>query len=197
MPSFYTEKIGKGITFQKFAMCCARAMGACIIMRDEPANAEIPKSFKPSTYNAKQLRKAQKHLATVSAMPLSACAAAAGEAYEKAKSFRDKEISERSELKLKYERMLSEVNAWNPPTADHVGMKEFMTEQIVQAINFDCDTSYFGECPPLRMSAKNWKAAEIAAAAKDIVYHQKAQDEEVERTNKRNAWLKELRKSLS
>ena len=37
MPTGYTDKIKDGITFKEYAMGCARAFGALITMRDNPA----------------------------------------------------------------------------------------------------------------------------------------------------------------
>ena len=44
--------MNEGQDFKSFAMTCARAMGACVTIRDEPFDAPIP-TIKPSDYNAK------------------------------------------------------------------------------------------------------------------------------------------------
>jgi len=44
MPTGYTAEIYEGekeVTFEKFALTCARAFGACITIRDEPMSASI------------------------------------------------------------------------------------------------------------------------------------------------------------
>lgn len=34
--------------------------------------------------------------------------------------------------------MLDQVQLWQPPTDDHMGLKEFMIQQIEESIKFDC-----------------------------------------------------------
>ena len=61
MTTGYTDAVGKGeITeFKDYALLCARAFGACVSMRDEPLDAEIPEEFKPNDYHEKSLQKAR------------------------------------------------------------------------------------------------------------------------------------------
>ncbi len=42
MPSGYTENIyyGKKVAFKDFALGCARAFGACVMQRDDPADVK-------------------------------------------------------------------------------------------------------------------------------------------------------------
>ena len=55
MPTEYTHYIKDGISFKEFALKCARAFGACITMKEDPMDVEIPK-FKPDTYYHKRLK---------------------------------------------------------------------------------------------------------------------------------------------
>ena len=55
MPTGYTAKIADGQTFEEFILSCARAFGALVEMRDEPADAPIPEEFKPSAYHTTQI----------------------------------------------------------------------------------------------------------------------------------------------
>ena len=67
MPTGYTLDLYdvKDITFEEFALRCARAFGALISMRDEPIDAPIPERFEPSDYHLKELEKAKKRLKEV------------------------------------------------------------------------------------------------------------------------------------
>jgi len=47
--------------FRTFAMSCARAFGALITMRDEPADAPIPDEFKPDPYHMERNRRGTCH----------------------------------------------------------------------------------------------------------------------------------------
>ena len=61
MPTGYTHDIPAGITFRQFALNCARAFGANIAMRDDPADKPI-EVYEPSDYSAKAITKATNEL---------------------------------------------------------------------------------------------------------------------------------------
>lgn len=67
MPTGYTADVadGKITDFVEYALQCARAFGACIMLRDEPISSEIPE-FQPSDYNANALAEAEKTLSRFS-----------------------------------------------------------------------------------------------------------------------------------
>lgn len=191
MPTGYTDSIKDGISFEQFAWNCARAFGALIMMRDEPAGAPIPE-FEPSDYSAGELKKAQARLADLKAMtPQQAELRCLAEYDAQCKQVAEWNKS-KAELRRKYETMLEKVRAWNPPTPDHAGLKEFMEEQIVSSIKFDCS-----EFPaPELVRGKFWLEHRIQKAQDDIAYHAKSYAEEVERTNGRNKWVRDLNASI-
>ena len=45
MPTGYTAGILEGETFEQYALQCAKAFGALVMMRDEPSDAPIPDQF--------------------------------------------------------------------------------------------------------------------------------------------------------
>lgn len=134
MPTGYTAKITEGQTFEEFVLQSARAMGALIMMRDDPADAPIPDEFKPSNHHIEGLQRAKERLAVLDAMSPKEAKAAADAAFEK----QSKEVAERlarvREERAAYDAMLARVREWNPPTPDHVGFKDFMIEQIESSI---------------------------------------------------------------
>ena len=69
MPTGYTADVadGKITEFTEYALQCARAFGACIMLRDDPVSSEIPE-FEPSDYSAKELAEAEKDLSQFLAM---------------------------------------------------------------------------------------------------------------------------------
>jgi hypothetical protein len=62
MPTGYTNKIYNGdkVTFPEYALTCARAFDALVMMRDDDNDAEIPNEFKPSLYSAGKIAEARK-----------------------------------------------------------------------------------------------------------------------------------------
>lgn len=195
MPSGYTADIHKGITFKQFAMSCARAFGAMIAMRDEPSNAEIPESFPPSTHHRDELERLRDELGNLRAMSVVEIEQEAEAAYLASIEAHQKRVLERDELRAKYQQMLGDVNAWQPPTPDHKGLKDFMVEQITSSIDWDCSHKY--DDTPTRVSAQEWIEAKLAATLQSIEYHTKGDAEEIKRTQERNDWIKSLRTSLA
>ncbi len=198
MPTGYTHPIAEGISFQQFTLNCARAFGALIEMRDEPADAVIPDEFKPSDYNKEALDKARAMLAEVQAMTEEECAIKASAQYEETKKRYETAIQDGLDLLAKYRAMLKQVNEWQAPSDEHKGLKAFMREQITSSIDHDCSGTYYqDQLAKLKtLSGEEWRAEQIEAANKGIAYHTKGYAEEVERVNKRTEWVQKLKASL-
>lgn len=196
MPTGYTAGVQDGSikTFEQFAMQCARAFGATVLMRDDALDTPIPEAFEPSDYNAKALAKAQSDLAITEAMSAAECDAAARQEHqetcERYAKYREEERVQRE----RYNAMLAKVEAWTPPTSEHENMKKFMRDQLTESIRFDCG-DYYANDPPLK-SGSEWRAERIASLHRQISRSAESQAEEIERTKNRNKWLKQLRESL-
>lgn len=196
MPTGYTAKLmEKGQTFPEFVLLCARAFGATILMRDDPMDKPIPEAFKPSDYNEKALRAAKAELDRLDSMGGNE-RIAFGEAQRKAdiQQNRDWLTRERNENE-RLTAMRVQVQAWEPPSPEHVSLKNFMLEQIDMSVN---STDYI-EKAIVEAEAKSpaaYYAAAVAKAARDVEYHIEEQAKEVERTESRNRWIRQLRDSL-
>ena len=197
MPTGYTAAIKDGITFKQYALSCARAFGALIEMRDEPNDAPIPEAFKPSDYHANAIQKAQDSLAKMQSMTDEQCREQM-ESERKAEIESSKTgIAKTNDLRAKYNAMLSESKAYIPPSSDHEGFKKFMVEQIEESIKFDCSTDYYQKTiDRLPKDIATWKKERLSSVMRDIAYHTKENTEEINRTNSRNLWVKQLRESL-
>lgn len=196
MPTGYTACIGDGADFQKYILGCARAFGALVTMRDEPAHAPIPERFEPSDYHAKAIKKAEATLRELDGMPLDEAERAANADYAAALKQNQERIQRNDDLRAKYTAMLQQVDAWQPPTSDHEGLKKFMREQIEQSIDFDCSNEYYLKSAPTKLTAMQWRSDQVEKARRDIAYHSKEHADEVGRAASRTDWVKALRESL-
>jgi len=194
MPTGYTGSITDDMTFREFAMLCARNFGACIMMRDEPMDKEIPEEFKPSQWHNERRELAEKEAVRLASLTDEEADAEAQADYDREVERVKKWDREKERDRKKYDRMLAMVEEWEPPTPDHQSMKRFMRQQIVDTIKFDC--SPYHRDTPRRKPGGVWLSNALAKAEQDIEYHTKHQAEEDERTASRNKWLKELRASL-
>ncbi len=194
MPTGYTAGVQDGtITeFRAFALQCARAMGALVMMRDDAMDAPIPDEFKPSTYYDDAVAKAKASLADLDAMTSETLSQRWNAEREETVRRWEQREAERKIQRGRYEAMLLQVRAWTPPSPDHDGLKEFMIEQLQQSIDFDCKG--FGE--PVIEGPSNWFARKKIEAERDVAYYTAERTKEIERAEGRTRWVRQLRESL-
>ena len=91
--------------------------------------------------------------------------------------------------------MTAQVQAWNPPTADHRGLKDFMLQQISTSKNgVDYIQSSLAEATAKPATA--YYVAAVSEAARSIKYHTEENAKEIERVNGRSEWVQQLRVSI-
>jgi len=196
MPTGYTANIADGISFEKFVMRCARGMGALVMMRDEPFGAPIPERFEPSDYHVRKLAEAGAKLEKLNHMNAEEATAAAKIAYAEELKHHAEILQSKRELRDAHQKMYAKVRAWTPPTSEHIGLKKFMVDQLVSSVEFDCDEKYYLKNKPTQKTGEEWFASELEEVTRSIQYHRKEYVEEVSRTEGRNNWISELRRSL-
>lgn len=196
MPTGYTYHIEEGriADAKDFLMLCARNFGACIMMRDEPLDKPIPKEFEADTTYATWATNARKELELYKKMSLADAAQQCKSEYEAEVARVEKSKSKDRELMERYNKVLTEVKKWAPPTTGHTGLKKFAIEQIEMCLP---DLSYYDrQEPPKLQDAKRWLEERIKNCEDKIVQYEKQQEEENARTKSRNEWLRDLRDSL-
>lgn len=196
MPTGYTAGVADGtITdFSEYAMRCARAFGACIMLRDEPVSAEIPE-FEPSDHHAKALDQAKSQLDALQKMNDTAQRRLWAKERANAAIVTRKRLGEIANQQSRYESMLERAKAYNAPTPDHEKFAEFLVIQLEESIKFDCDTSYYEEQAEPD-SFEVWRDSKIDKLNWSIDYHAKKHAAEVLRTKERNEWVRMLKVSL-
>ena len=201
MPTGYTSCIGDGATFEKFVLGCARAFGACVTMRDDDADAPIPKEFKPTTYHQKEIIKLKKEIQQIKNMPHGECSVAALKEFNEEVYEQMRYIQKYNKLREKYNSMLDKVYTWKCPVS-HNEFKDFMIRQITESIDFDCKNGYVQEelntlLKKGPQSGLVWKLAKLKELNHDVQYNIDEDKKEIERVAGRNKWLKILRESLN
>jgi hypothetical protein len=196
MPTGYTASVQDGtITeFKDFALQCARAFGALVTMRDDPADAEIPEEFKPNKFYQEHLDEARTALAEFEALDEIGVREAAATSNQRAVERYRNCLDEKAETRRRYVAMLEKVAAWIPPSPEHEEMKKFMRDQLNQSIEFDCSTEYME--PPAQLTANEWLNKRREELQKSLKYAEEGLQKEIERCAQRNAWVKALRASL-
>jgi hypothetical protein len=195
MPTGYTYPVvdGKITEFPDFALSCARAFGALISMREEPADAPIPEEFTPATgYYDKRIEAGRARLAEVLVMTTAESDAAALAEHEKAIADRDRYLADKEVEASRVRSMLAKVEAWEPPSSDHEEMKRFMIDQLHTSLPGD-----YVPAVPERVDGAAWRSAFIAQLDKQIARDKEERAKEIERASGRTEWVKKLRASLS
>ncbi len=165
------------------------------MMRDDPMDAPIPDEFQPSTeYYDKSEADARAQLLKLERMtPDEFNREARAERDAGMKSWQERRERRKAE-RVRYESMIAKVEAWTPPSAEHVGLKEFMVKQLRESIEFDCSEKY--DDPPKFRTGEEWRVEKIKSCRHDIEYALQHRKEEIERTAGRNLWIRQLRESL-
>ena len=197
MPTGYTAGIVDDISFTDYALGCARAFGACLDQRDESL-ATKPAFSKVNAYYTEAVTEAAEILDELESMNVPA-----------QQEYGIKRISDRKKivqdmfnkaivLRRKYEAILDQARAWNPPSSDFDIFKKFMIEQLEESIKYDCDTEYYvrsltelSALDPFDMYTED-----LAAARKNIEYTSNKLDSEIQRVAQNNKWVADLYKSL-
>lgn len=196
MPTGYTADVadGKVTDFRTFALRCARQFGATIMQRDDPLD-EPPKHREPSDYYEKQLAQAKARYAELVAMTPEQAEDAARAEYGQRRAQAAEWQRKKDETRNRYNAMLAEVMAWEPPTAEHVGLKKFMIDQLVESRKFDCHNYASDEVE--RLDGADWLERERTRTFESIGRYAKEVAEEQARCDGANAWIDALYASLA
>ena len=195
MPTGYTAGVVDGTVteLRDFAMICARALGVCITMRDDPAGTPIPERFEPSPYHAEKIAELNKKRDALLALtPEEADAEAA-----KARADYDLRLKEaeqkHKDQRARYTAMIAKVAPWEGAPE---GIKEFMLSQLNESMEFDCGRPFRMYEDPPAASGKDWLTDKLATVNRELAYHLRKDAEENVRVRERNEWLRQLRASL-
>ena len=91
--------------------------------------------------------------------------------------------------------MAAHVEAWEPPTANHIEMKSFMLEQLRISRH---DMKWLERYEHTeRQTPSEWHRSKIEEATHSIGYHAGEHEKEIERCEGRTTWVKQLRDSLA
>ena len=133
MPTGYTNKVEQQ-TFEEFVWGCAEAFGALITLRDAPKGTPVPDKIEPSEYAIKALAEAEAGLEKLLALKGEDLERAYSEEWAHREKCRIESLNKMEATLDSYEAMLEDVREWQPPTQDHVALKEFMESQLKNSL---------------------------------------------------------------
>jgi hypothetical protein len=198
MPTGYTADIyeGKQVSGRDFILTCARAFGALVSMRDDSLDVQIPNEFIPSTYHKEALEQEQSRLNEIMALSEEDIEKKIEDDYQATLKSNELYYKKLTDLKARYESTLAEVKLWEPPTPDHIALKEYAIGQLQKSIEYDCGRIEKYLEIPKKPSTKEWLENRIESANWGIEYHTKSNEEEIRRAAENTDWVKALKESL-
>jgi len=163
-------------------------------MQDHSLDTKIPDEFVPSPYHKESLEKALTELENVRLLTNEEAERKAARDYRIQIIMYEQARKKCEESHGKYESMLQQVRSWNPPTANHKGLKKFMIEQLEETIKFDCSMDCYPK--PEKLSGVAYRRQLINSAKRNIAYHVEQQKKEEKSAKERTTWIQALRDSL-
>lgn len=193
MHTGYVHPVADGTIsdLRTFALRCARAMGACIMMRDEPMDKEPPKQFEPHLdYHTERLEAAEKRLAELSTMTPEQREEAAEADWrrrvESQRKYDEEDDTEYARIKAMHEG----VSAWKGAPE---GLREFMLEQL--GMSLERGAKHY-DLLGKKLSTREWYDDAFKRAVEDVGRAHENIARERALTDSRNAWLAQLWASL-
>lgn len=196
MPTGYTSDIyeGKEVTMSDYLIKCSRAFGATITMRDEPLDKSIP-VFEPNPYYKESLDKERIKYDHFLKMTDDEIRHEIDAVYDEQLESYERLAKESQERRKRYESILKELKAWEPPTVDHFGLKNFAINQIETSIEIDCNNCNYSKYLQ-KPTVEEWKSQQLKDFETNIEYYSAKWKEEVLHTKNRNKWVNDLKMSL-
>ena len=195
MPTGYTDAVGKGevVDFDDFARKCARAMGACIMQRDDPHDAPV-KMDTVSNYYSRSIKEDKKDIKEFESMTTEEKLLKFSKYKAEQLIYHLNVIAKNSEVEKNYRSMLENVLEWEAPTEDHVGFKDFMEDQLTESIKFDCNPKWsIKSIQNLHdLTFEDWCESYLENLWDSIRRSNKNLREEIQRVQERNIWKSKL-----
>lgn len=203
MPTGYTAGIIDGTTkdFKAYAKDCMRNFGACIHMRDSKFSDE----WKPDTvsdYHPKEIVRLEKEQRELAAMTDADLLALRKKQLNRDIRYHKKGIQKQAETESILNKFLVQSKAFEAPTAEHTGIRDFMIKQIEDTIDFDCRSTYHAD--NVLKAQDELKSLDVVkirsdkqeAIQKDLAYHKEHLEQDKKRVAGRNKWVTDFLASL-
>lgn len=195
MPTGYTEKIYNGeTTFEEYAWRCARAFGALAHLRDSCLDSKIPlDGGQDMSFYRKSVVQRRAEMEALAAMSAEQAAERAAESNKKAVDTWNAMVKNATEIGERYQAMLDKVQAWTPPTEEHVKLKELMISQIKESIEWDC---HHPGAYPLPVTGPEWHMHAMRNALASLRYEEESLARVEAAHKERVEWIDALVQSI-
>jgi hypothetical protein len=194
MPTGYTSDLYdlKPVTRNEFILKCARAFGATIEQRDDPLSVLPKPRIARTEYMDSNILRAKRERREAVQWTKEEAIAQAKKKNDESLAYWEEANKKALARRRNYERILAEVDAWTPPTPDHVELKNFMIDQLRSSIEWDCKMYD----PPTPTTGEEYRHSVMQQADRDVEYYTKERQAEIDRASGSNGWITSLYNSL-
>jgi methionyl-tRNA formyltransferase len=194
MPTGYTYVIAEdNCSFNEYVWRCIEAF---LPERREDNTGRIPLTVEPRTWHLEQLEQEKAELIRLRGLSDAECEAEANKEYATRIAARIDSLEDKIDVKSRYEAMLEQVKAWNPPDEIYTEFKKFMIEQIEQSISYDCSSHKYVLPPVTKQTGEQWRQEQIDISLKNIQYEAEYYQKDLDRTAHRNEFVQKLHASV-
>lgn len=199
MPTGYTDKIKDGITFEQYALNCAKAFIPDYhdIDFSTPVSEVANQNDEDNYYEDKSKQEQDDLIKFINANNVDLVKQWEDDKQERLK-YHKKSIDEKRNLRQKYVNMLEQVNMYKEPSEDHKAFKDFMRSQILDSIKFDCDEDYHLKIIS-QIKAETfheWRQITIDSMIRSIEYYKKEAVKTKDNSEQKKKWISQLLESV-
>lgn len=192
MPTGYTCGVADGTitTFKEYALGCAKAfVWQC---RDSDESLSTISASEASTYHKENIDRVQEQIRLLDASDKDQLKRMRDLEFDEALASYEKSEAERLAVKERYANMMAKARKYVPPTEAHKKFGEFLISQLEESTKWDD----YEVTKPVRKPIREWIKGKKAGLFRDLAYHSKEYQKDIERTEYNNKWVKELIMSL-
>jgi hypothetical protein len=195
MPTGYTSDVqeGKVTTLEAFVTNCARAFLWQARDSSEPDLRKLVSSEGSLSYYVKSLEESKAALAKLESLDEAGWRKIYDDEGAEAIRFAYDYNKRKAEERERYTAMINKVNAWTPPTPEHVKLKEFMIEQLESSRKFDCDGA---DWEVKQESFDSWKKHKYESALVRVKRDEADVEKQSSRKNDFLGWVNDLLESV-
>lgn len=195
MPSGYTARLYDGEqTFEEFIIGCAHAFS--VDMRDMSIGSPIPPPVVDDGYR-RRLDEALARRAEIREYDSDRWTEERDRAHREYVESTNRRRAQYAQRRARYQAMLERVAAWDPPTEDHIGLRDFMREQLTSSLRFDApEVAAPVESPDEWMTVREHAQATIESADREVLRATEDLRKAEERAAANAGWVQALYDSL-
>jgi len=203
MASGYVTEVlnGNVTTLEQFAGVCAKGFGATSHQQDENLNTPLKEAV-VSKYHKKAIRELKANLKKFNDLSDEQLIADELKALETSKAHYLEKIVLVKKAKRKCAALLLDAQLWEPPTENHIVVKEMMEEHLKATIEFDCDLEPIKNLIEdidnrvLNIDVEAMRKKQVEAIEKQIEFHDETYKVEKDHVEQSNKWVSDLMSSF-